>query len=350
MMNTTPNVIGQGTYGCVHNPSLKCKDSPGIAYRNKVSKLLKTKDAKTEINEYKKLINADKKKDFYLGVPDHCDVDNRLVKNLKAIQKCSIGKDVLRNISGYKLLVMNDGGVSLEKYTKEIHEWTESAESTEKCERFLLESLRLFNGLIHHDLKPHNIVYNLTEQRLNFIDFGLMISRDKLLKKCAASSYDYALFHWSYPWELEFINKNVFDDLITDPDTPDEIINSLEQEIAKKSGSSYEHIKTFFYYVFDNKTELAKYQADCAHYLSGYGRTIKDNSLEMKYQAFTNKCVKTIDGIHINDKLISYNVYFDKVIDSHSVTIKEFVKQISNKLLITYENCTFNVMAQYYDL
>jgi hypothetical protein len=61
------------------------------------------------------------------------------------------------------------------------------------------------------------------------------------------------------------------------------------------------------------------------------------------------KCVKTIDGIHINDKLISYNVYFDKVTDLHSDTIKEFVKNISNKLLITYENCTFNVMAQYYN-
>jgi hypothetical protein len=61
------------------------------------------------------------------------------------------------------------------------------------------------------------------------------------------------------------------------------------------------------------------------------------------------KCVKTIDGIHINNKLISYNVYFDKVDEEHSLIIKEFVKQISNKLTIHYENCTFDLMAQYYN-
>ena len=62
------------------------------------------------------------------------------------------------------------------------------------------------------------------------------------------------------------------------------------------------------------------------------------------------KCVKSIDGIHINDKLISYNVYFEKVNMNNSDAVKEFVKQISNKLCITYENCKFDVLAQYYNL
>lgn len=62
------------------------------------------------------------------------------------------------------------------------------------------------------------------------------------------------------------------------------------------------------------------------------------------------KCVKSIDGIHITDKRISYNIYFDKVDETHSDTIKQFVKDISNNLTIKYENCTFNLMAQYYNL
>jgi hypothetical protein len=80
---------------------------------------------------------------------------------------------------------------------------------------------------------------------------------------------------------------------------------------------------------------------------SGYGMApiIKDaTELHLGF-----KCVKTVDEIHINDKLMSYNVYFDKVDEIHSSTIKEFVKEISNKLTIKYENCKFNMMAQYYN-
>ena len=62
------------------------------------------------------------------------------------------------------------------------------------------------------------------------------------------------------------------------------------------------------------------------------------------------KCVKTVDEIHINDKLMSYNVYFDKSDIIHSDTIKQFVKNISTKLTIQYENCKFNVMAQNYNM
>ena len=81
---------------------------------------------------------------------------------------------------------------------------------------------------------------------------------------------------------------------------------------------------------------------------SGYGMTsiIKD-AIEL-HLGF--KCVKTVDEIHINDKWMSYNVYFDKVEINYSDTIKEFVKNISTKLTIQYENCKFNVMAQNYNM
>ena len=58
-----PEVVGEGTYGCVHSPSLKCKDAPAISYLHKVSKLLNLKDAKNELKEYVKVANADKNND-----------------------------------------------------------------------------------------------------------------------------------------------------------------------------------------------------------------------------------------------------------------------------------------------
>ena len=50
------NVIGEGTYGCVHKPSLKCKKKR-INYDNKISKVMKTKEANIELKEYKNIVS-----------------------------------------------------------------------------------------------------------------------------------------------------------------------------------------------------------------------------------------------------------------------------------------------------
>ena len=67
-------VIGEGTYGCVHKPSLKCKSNT-VNYKNKISKVLTTKHANVEMKEYNTISNIDKKKHFYLGKPIKCTLD-----------------------------------------------------------------------------------------------------------------------------------------------------------------------------------------------------------------------------------------------------------------------------------
>ena len=49
-------VIGEGSYGCVHRPSLTCKDKK-IDYKNKISKLMTQKHLNTEIAEYDRIAN-----------------------------------------------------------------------------------------------------------------------------------------------------------------------------------------------------------------------------------------------------------------------------------------------------
>ena len=61
------------------------------------------------------------------------------------------------------------------------------------------------------------------------------------------------------------------------------------------------------------------------------------------------KCVKSVDSVYINSNRMSYNVYFDKVEVKYSDTIKSFVTNISNKLIIKYEHFTFNLIAQNYN-
>lgn len=307
-----PEVVGEGTYGCVHKPSLKCKDSPSISYVNKVSKLLKIKDATNELKEYDKVVKADKNNDYYLGKPEDCNLDKRNAVNLMSIQKCKIGSDVLKNLDKFKLLIMKDGGINLEQYTKKIKEWSVSEMSSELCEKFLLESMRLFkglkvfeeNGLVHHDLKPQNVVYNELANRMNFIDFGLMASRKKIMDNARKSKYDFALFHWSFPWEYEFINQKEFNNVVIYPENQTEIIDEIHEEIREKKGKYYEHIKTFFYYNMDRYATVSQYQSDCQEYVAGYGRTLTDNMTEMRYEKFLEASVKTIDvfglGITLN--------------------------------------------------
>ena len=56
-----PEVIGQGTYGCVHKPQMKCKDRPRKD-ETTVSKLMTRENANQELGEYSLIDFADEKK------------------------------------------------------------------------------------------------------------------------------------------------------------------------------------------------------------------------------------------------------------------------------------------------
>ena len=117
MINTS-NVIGEGSFGCVHKPSLKCKKK-NIDYNNKISKTMKKKHAITEMKEYKNISNIDKNNEFYLGKPIKCNINN-IKSNIDSIKKCKDGKEFLDQIDNLSLLVMEDGGVNLEMFAKEV--------------------------------------------------------------------------------------------------------------------------------------------------------------------------------------------------------------------------------------
>jgi hypothetical protein len=112
MSEKISEVIGQGTYGCVHKPSLLCKNKPNFSYKNKVSKVLSKKDAKTELKEYNKVKKADKNNEYYLGIPTRCDVDFTK-QTIEGLEKCKIGMNVIYNLNNYNLLIMEDGGLNI---------------------------------------------------------------------------------------------------------------------------------------------------------------------------------------------------------------------------------------------
>ena len=61
------------------------------------------------------------------------------------------------------------------------------------------------NGIVHHDLKQQNIVYNENTGRVNFIDFGLMMRKTEMFKNANGSRYPFGE-HWSFPPDILFYN------------------------------------------------------------------------------------------------------------------------------------------------
>lgn len=208
-------VIGEGTYGCVHNPSLKCKYKKDIDYNGKISKVMTKSHANEELKEYKNINNVDIHKDFYLGEPENC-IPKKTNSNMKAIDKCENFDS--KEIDNYKLLILKDGGINLDEFGKNIKKLKKTKENTKKMEKFWIEAHRLLygakemleNDIIHHDIKPHNIVYNEEKNRINLIDFGLMDKISDIEEKCKHSKHSLANPWWYFPFEIIFLNKSNF--------------------------------------------------------------------------------------------------------------------------------------------
>jgi serine/threonine protein kinase len=81
-----------------------------------------------------------------------------------------------------------------------------------KCVLNLFDGLEFFqkNGLIHYDLKPHNILFNEKKMQMRYIDFGLMMNMESFMNTSKENNNPLAIMHWSYPWANAFANADTF--------------------------------------------------------------------------------------------------------------------------------------------
>jgi serine/threonine protein kinase len=213
-----PIVIGEGTYGCVHKPSLKCVEN-GMDYDNKISKLIHSRDAIKELKEYLVIQDADPSEEFFLGIPNRCN-PAQLKRNIDAAKKCRIANNAIDKTNNkikddYNLLIMNDGGLNLYDFAIKMSNAPATEKNKNIMEDFWIECHRLFRGLnafishdiIHNDLKGQNIVYNMNTNRVAFIDFGLMKPLSKKSHNISVLKRD-IIIHWSYPVETLLYNEN----------------------------------------------------------------------------------------------------------------------------------------------
>jgi serine/threonine protein kinase len=215
-------VIGEGTYGCVHKPSLKCETTQqDINYDNKISKLLDKNEAADELKEFANISRIDPTNSFHDGPPISC-IPSTTESNIKAAKKCknTTIKNSIKHkaIPRYlKLLVMEDGGTDLRKFVNSMMKKNITPKNTKIIEQFFIEFERMFYALkkledssfIHNDLKLDNIVYNKDKNRINFIDFGISSDYKTIIDKGKNNEYYIGrTCHWSFPPEVIFINRD----------------------------------------------------------------------------------------------------------------------------------------------
>lgn len=204
-----PVVIGEGTYGCVHKPTLKCKDNPNVDYTNKISKLMKDKDANIELAEYDAIDRVDRDHEFHLKRPTKC------IPNLSPsyLTKCKLLDK--SDLTQLRLLIMEDGGLDLAKFVTSKPSKDDVENAIIQFHNILRGLLVLHaNGMIHHDLKAQNVVFNKIKLIMNFIDFGYMTTRERILHDSRASMNGHTIPHWSFPPEAPLLNKSFYEDVL----------------------------------------------------------------------------------------------------------------------------------------
>lgn len=198
----TPIKVAEGGYGCVYRPALECEtqteNSPEITGENYVSKLMKRVHANKELREYSKIEKIDKANKYFLGMPTICRPKDTKTNKI-AFRKCNILKyEKLKELENAHLLIMKDGGVSVGDFADKfptgnsVNEKNKTSKASTKnkriAEEFFVDAFRLFQaivlfhekGVIHHDLKPDNIVYDFEKRRIAIIDFGIMKNRKSM--------------------------------------------------------------------------------------------------------------------------------------------------------------------------
>lgn len=231
-------VIGSGGYGCIFNPSLKCKNNK--TNENDVSKLMSIKHANDEYNEIKNfndiLSVIPNYKDYFLLDGFYlCNVDQLTNEDLSNFnQKCSALKKqkiTESNINDKldKLLALNMpyGGIDVETYLEKESDENMLVELNNKLIELLEKGIIKMNDLnvYHCDIKDSNVlVLNEDNKKIStrLIDWGLSVhhkNKDSVPKKLYRRPFQYNVPFSAILFNKDFVNRyNIFLQINKSPD------------------------------------------------------------------------------------------------------------------------------------
>ena len=348
------DVIGEGTFGCAHKPSMMCRDKTH-RNANEISKLMTSANAAKELNEFALIDSADKEKQFYLGKPRKCEVA-RILSNIRSIRKCPSGRFEPEKIDNYSLLVMNYGGKDLDIFGEEVQTWTKTKEHVDAIELFWLEVVRLFYGLkvlhdnnvVHHDIKQQNIVYDQATNRVNLIDFGFMEKKSsRIYASKLSANWLGNKHHWSFPLEAVYWNK---DDYMTAASVRGKSKKAY-REFAESVANNCGYFFTSVIHFNANKSKIDKVAEVGTR--NAFSNVLKFEPTDESYNRFIDKSIDSVDTyglgialmfvLHRSKHLLSDDFY--KNVMNLGVNMLEgrvFLRSTPEQLLAQYEDLLTN--------
>ena len=369
-------IVGEGSYGCVHKPSIHCINppKPGFDYKNYVSKIMKTKNAEQELSEFVIIKNIDPKDEYHLGEPILCKP--RLDEaNVKAdISRCKYIKiaEVEAEPDKYSLLILKFGGPDLKALcNKYLIKYLEN-DKDKRVDKFWLEVHHLIKGLqffkdhgiVHNDIKPQNILFDSKNGKMRYIDFGLMRRKKDIIDSCQVNNNYLGIYHWSYPFDCGFMNRIQFQNYKKSDESRRTFWkNELSQLIVTDSKTNTlnlpinnpESFKILFTYLNPDDTipDVATQYAYINSFFDGFDDLIKSKSynevlnhttdsidvfgLGFTLQFMAN-CFKRLNALSLED-YTRLSTFFHKMYDFNPVTRVIDI----NLLLSEYENILLEI-------
>ena len=363
-MPKTRKVIGEGSYGCVQEPSLHCSHipKPNFDYNGYVSKLMKTKRAEEELAEFVKFHRYDPNDEYHLGTPIMCKPDLKEANVMKDVEQCKrMSPEIKANPADYDLLVMKYGGPDLKIFCKSKINQFLKTKKEEKSDKFWLEvhhlikGLQFFrdNGIVHNDLKPQNILYDTKTNKLMFIDFGLMQTKAELIRTSKNNTNNQAVFHWSYPLDCGFMDYNAYSKYkrgLTNGYrklVKDEIIGMLVSDSKKNTArlplKKPEAFELFFSYINPTGKDMttdAKY-AFIESFFDGLDEIVK-----LEYDDYLYDAIDSIDVYGLGFTL----QYILNCFKRHNAVSQDFFNLASSLFFKMYESNPDNRELDIYEL
>lgn len=363
--NKEINLIGQGSYGCIFYPGIRCGRKQPKDPNRIVTKIQEVRKSTLDEVEIGRIIQTiPKYQQFFAPVIENCSVNLSTIGS-KAIDKCElnlrdkkikfvsnkiayVGKFSIGKFFNKKIVDMAKKQIILKKGTSSITKQVEQVKNflikIITCHIYLLENILLLQqkNIIHFDLKENNVMYDEKNDIPIIIDFGLSINKDKL--KTAASfkrEFNYSNYETCTQWSIEsalliYICKNII--LKTDKS-----FISLNQVITSAKEMK-ESIQKFISRQYDDhrhvgiSEELQKrFEIKAVHYVNSFvGKTWKElwDSLLASMNTWDNYSLAQLFHYELyklqldNNRLIKYFIgaYSSVLID---LIISEPTKRIS---------------------
>lgn len=256
------------------------------------------KYALDEYGDMKTITNLAGIDKYIVSMPEIC-VPEPNSRFRKAVAECENEDFPTAPDEEFRLLLYEDGGLSLRQFEKQMLPFLPKNDVHIFLTKIfvLLEGLCFFNknDIVHHDIKSHNVVYNMKTNVMKFIDFGIIQRRTQMVSNSKNNRNELAVSHVVFPPENEFANQSEY----------------------KKSG------RTMPYDLFIEKL---------AYTFDSYG-------LGLMMKGIVVTIVKYTKGVHMSAMKALF-IFFDKMSDVHIETRTYDVCTLAEeykKILQTYK-------------